>query len=48
MKANVEELVIERKYPVLMHGGLNFTAFSKTATGVLTDVGVLVREALAS
>lgn len=38
--------VIERKYPVLMHGGLNFTAFSKTATGVLTDVGALVREAL--
>lgn len=39
--------VIERKYPSLMHGGLNFTAFSKTATGVLTDVGVLAREQLA-
>lgn len=37
--------VIEKKYPVLMHGGLNFTAYSKTATTALQDVGQLVREA---
>jgi len=35
--------VEERKYPVLMHGGLNFTAYSKTATRALQDVGALVR-----
>jgi acetyl esterase len=35
-------LVIEKKYPVLMHGGLNFTAFSKTAMQALQDVGGLV------
>lgn len=35
--------VTERKYPVLMHGGLNFTAYSKTATGALEEVGELVR-----
>lgn len=38
--------VTERKYPVLMHGGLNFTAYSKTATGALREVGTLVREEL--
>lgn len=35
--------VTERKYPVLMHGGLNFTAYSKTATSALEEVGDLVR-----
>ncbi len=35
--------VTERKYPVLMHGGLNFTAYSKTATGALEEVGELAR-----
>jgi len=39
--------VSERKYPVLMHGGLNFTAYSKTATGALQEVGALVRAELA-
>ena len=39
--------VLERKYPVLMHGGLNFTAYSKTATGALQEVGELVRTELA-
>ncbi len=39
--------VTEKKYPVLMHGGLNFTAYSKTATTALQDVGALVRQALA-
>ncbi|MCC6787741.1 MAG: alpha/beta hydrolase [Hyphomonadaceae bacterium] len=39
--------VIEKKYPVLMHGGLNFTAYSKTATTALREVGQLVREAFA-
>ncbi len=38
--------VTERKYPVLMHGGLNFTAYSKTATTALQEVGELVHEAL--
>lgn len=38
--------VIEKKYPVLMHGGLNFTAYSKTAVTALQDVGELVRAAL--
>ncbi len=48
-KALVEQLrqsgvrVSERKYPVLMHGGLNFTAYSKTATSALEDVGELIR-----
>lgn len=48
-KALVEKLrqsgvrVSERKYPVLMHGGLNFTAYSKTATSALEDVGELIR-----
>lgn len=36
--------VTEKKYPVLMHGGLNFTAYSKTATTALQDVGQLVRQ----
>ena len=40
-KADVR--VVEKKYPVLMHGGLNFTAYSKTATTALQDVGELVR-----
>ena len=35
--------VQEKKYPVLMHGGLNFTAYSKTATTALQEVGELVR-----
>ncbi|HYD86623.1 MAG TPA: alpha/beta hydrolase [Vitreimonas sp.] len=34
--------VTEKKYPALMHGGLNFTAYSKTATSALQDVGALV------
>jgi acetyl esterase len=38
--------VTERKYPVLMHGGLNFTAYSKVATSALQDVGELAREVL--
>jgi acetyl esterase/lipase len=38
--------VTEKKYPVLMHGGLNFTAYSKTATRALQDVGALVRAGL--
>jgi acetyl esterase len=44
-KANVR--VVEKKYPVLMHGGLNFTAYSKTATTALQDVGELVRQEFA-
>jgi len=40
--------VTERKYPVLMHGGLNFTAYSKTAITALQEVGALVRAALTS
>jgi acetyl esterase len=36
--------VQEKKYPVLMHGGLNFTAYSKTATTALQEVGELVRQ----
>jgi len=40
--------VTEKKYPPLMHGGLNFTAYSKTATGALRDVGELVRAEFAS
>jgi acetyl esterase len=49
VKAFVDKLrrsgvrVAEKKYPVLMHGGLNFTAYSKTATKALQDVGELVR-----
>lgn len=39
--------VLEKKYPVLMHGGLNFTAISKTARDVLLQTGALAREALA-
>jgi acetyl esterase len=39
--------VTEKKYPALMHGGLNFTAYSKTATKALQDVGELVRASLA-
>ncbi len=39
--------VTGRKYPVLMHGGLNFTAYSKTATTALREVGALVRAELA-
>lgn len=35
--------VVEHKYPVLMHGGLNFTAFSKTATDVLSQTGASMR-----
>lgn len=52
VKAFVERLrnagvrVSERKYPVLMHGGLNFTAYSKTATSALQEVGALVRAEL--
>jgi acetyl esterase len=53
VKAFVEALrkagvrVTEKKYPVLMHGGLNFTAYSRTATGALQDVGELARAELA-
>ena len=39
--------VTERKYPALMHGGLNFTAYSKIATNALNDVGELARAQLA-
>jgi acetyl esterase len=39
--------VSERKYPVLMHGGLSFTAYSKTATAALQEVGELARAELA-
>jgi acetyl esterase len=39
--------VAEKKYPVLMHGGLNFTHYSKVATGALQEVGELVRSELA-
>lgn len=52
VKAFIERLrnagvrVSERKYPVLMHGGLNFTAYSKTATSALQEVGALVRAEL--
>lgn len=35
--------VEEKKYPVLMHGGLNFTAYSKTAVSALQEVGELAR-----
>lgn len=38
--------VIERKYPVLMHGGLNFTAYSKVAVAALQEVGELARAEL--
>jgi acetyl esterase len=38
--------VTERKYPVLMHGGLNFTAYSKVAVSALQEVGELAREEL--
>ena len=43
--ANVR--VIERKYPILMHGGLNFTAYSKIATSALQELGELARVELA-
>jgi acetyl esterase len=39
--------VSERKYPALLHGGLNFTAYSKTATSALREVGELARAELA-
>lgn len=38
--------VIEKKYPALMHGGLNFTAYSKSAVSALQEVGELVRQEL--
>lgn len=44
-RAGVE--VTERKYPALMHGGLNFTAYSKIATNALQEVGALARAHLA-
>jgi acetyl esterase len=40
--------VRERKYPILLHGGLNFTAISKTAKDVLSDVGGEIRALLAA
>jgi len=40
--------VVERNYPELLHGGLNLTAFSKTAVRVLNDVGALVRAELSA
>ena len=39
--------VSERKYPMLAHGGLNFTAYSKMATSALQEVGELARAELA-
>lgn len=39
--------VVEKKYPALMHGGLNFTAYSKTALSALAEVGALIRAELA-
>ncbi|MBS0384553.1 MAG: alpha/beta hydrolase fold domain-containing protein, partial [Proteobacteria bacterium] len=53
VKAFVEKLcaadirVIERKYPMLAHGGLNFTAYSKMAAAALQEVGELARAELA-
>lgn len=53
VKAFVEKLrdanirVTERKYPILMHGGLNFTAYSKLAIQALREVGELARSELA-
>ncbi len=53
VKAFVDKLrgagirVIEKKYPVLMHGGLNFTAYSKLAIQALREVGELARSELA-
>jgi len=41
-------VVDERKYPALMHGGLNFTAYSKIATSALQDVGALARARLSA
>ncbi|MFZ2030661.1 MAG: alpha/beta hydrolase [Vitreimonas sp.] len=38
--------VNERKYPMLAHGGLNFTAYSKIATSALREVGELARTEL--
>lgn len=52
VKAFIEALrdagvdVTERKYPTLMHGGLNFTMYSKTAVSALQDVGELARARL--
>ncbi|MES1199005.1 MAG: alpha/beta hydrolase [Pseudomonadota bacterium] len=40
--------VVEKKYPVLMHGGLNFTAVSGLATGALSDIGAALRAELNS
>jgi acetyl esterase len=40
--------VTERKYPVLMHGGLNFTAYSKVAVSALQEVGELARAELSA
>ncbi|MGE0741253.1 MAG: alpha/beta hydrolase [Hyphomonadaceae bacterium] len=40
--------VTERKYPMLTHGELNLTAYSKTATTALKEVGELVRAEFAS
>ena len=53
VKAFVDKLrsanirVTEKKYPMLAHGGLNFTAYSKMATSALQDVGELARAELA-
>ncbi|HVV33150.1 MAG TPA: alpha/beta hydrolase [Vitreimonas sp.] len=38
--------VIEKKYPFLTHGGLNFTAYSKLAVTALQEVGELIRARL--
>jgi acetyl esterase len=40
--------VHEKKYPVLMHGGLNFTAQSKIAVAALQDVGALIAQEIGS
>lgn len=53
VKAFVDKLraanirVTEKKYPMLAHGGLNFTAYSKMATSALQEVGELARAELA-
>ena len=39
--------VTKRKYPALMHGALNFTAYSRTATSALQEVGEVARAELA-
>jgi acetyl esterase len=40
--------VIERKYPMLTHGGFNLTGVSKTAVNALLEVGELMRSEMAA